>query len=566
MAQKVNKKEIIKEILKCGKDPLYFIDNYAKIQHPTKGLVPFRTYDYQKDIIQAYNTHRRNIILKARQLGMTTITAAYIAWFMLLHRDKNILIIATKLDTAKNMIRVIKIILKYLPPWLRAVGGKSLSNNVTSVELTNGSRVKALTTSMDAGRSEAVSFLAVDEAAHIEKFEELWTGLSPVISAGGRVVLMSSPLGTGNYFHRCYEMARNNSENGFNCTFGTYTNPHNPKEVCNDRFMWWVRPDYDEDWYFRETRDKSPRQVSQEYLCSFVASGDTFIYHEDISKVERECSTPAETFFKDRNVWIWERPEPNGTYLISADTSRGDAHDYSAFHVLRLDVHPLEQVAEYKGKIKPNELGLLMMDVSKIYNNATIAPENNSGWSSQAILKIQEANYPHLYYSRKRPGKTRDHVAADPYYAQNRNDHLPGYSVTSANRIPMLNKLEQYTRLGEIKINSLRLVDEYKTFIVTDTGRPEAQRGYHDDLIMALAGGLWVREEAFLYTYRTDEYAKAMLDGMSTSKTQARQFRDFNFNESSYHPGRVKEHIREQNKIITANGEEESLDWLLTSG
>lgn len=140
-------------------------------------------YPFQEDIITAYTKHRKNIIVKARQLGMTTTTAAFIAFYLLFQRDKNVLIVATKQETAKNMIRAIKVIFRYLPKWMLDLG-KIKVDNRNSLELENGSRVKAITTSADAGRSEAVSLLVIDEAAFISTFNELWTGLSPVVSTG----------------------------------------------------------------------------------------------------------------------------------------------------------------------------------------------------------------------------------------------------------------------------------------------------------------------------------------------------------------------------------------------
>ena len=564
MSTKLSKSDLIKEIIRCGRDPVHFVTTYGRIQHPVKGLIPFKLYPFQEDIIRGFTSHRKNIILKARQLGITTTTAAYIAWFILFHRDKNVLIVATKQETSKNMIRVVRNIFKYLPKWMVDIGRIKVDNR-HSIELENGSRVKAVTTSTDVGRSEAVSMLVVDECAFISNFNEIWTGLSPTVSTGGSIALFSTPNGTGNAFHQLYEGAKNN-ENGFNCNFGIYANPRNPSEIYNDRLMWWVHPEHDEVWFASETRDKSPREISQEFLCNFNASGDTFIYHEDVARLEQMVHEPKRHFQIDRNVWIWEEPEKSGAYLIPCDVSRGDAKDYSAFHVLRLDVTPIRQVAEYKAKIRPDQLGILLISVSQFYNNAIIAPENNSGWSGQTILKIEEAQYPFVYYSRRRKSKEKENLPVDPYYAAQRNDYLPGYSVTSANRLPMLAKLEQYVRMGDVEINSSRLIEEFKTFIVTDTNRPEAQRGYNDDLIMALAGGLMVREEGFLYTYKSDELTKAMLNSMSTSRRNANNFSDFNFNAAGlYDRGRIAEHVENQNKIRLGNGDVISLDWLLNS-
>jgi hypothetical protein len=566
MPKKPTKKELVREIIRCGRDPAYFLSNYARIQHPVKGLIPFNLFHYQKDIIDGFTSNRMNIILKARQLGITTVTAGYIAWFILFHRDKNVLAVATKQETAKNMIRIVRNIFKYLPKWMMDIGRVAV-NNRHSIELENGSRIQAVTTTSDVGRSEAVSLLIVDEVAHIKNFDEIWTGLWPTVSTGGCVALFSTPNGTGNFFHQCFKQAQNR-ENNFNCRFGTYKNPRNPSEVYDDRLMWWVHPDHDDVWFTSETAGKSPREVAQEYLCNFNASGDTFIYHETIIELEGKVRTPNRIFNLDRNVWIWDDPVVGGNYIISCDVSRGDAQDYSAFHVLRIDTAPVVQVAEYKGKIKPDQLGVLSVAVSQLYNNAVLAPENNSGWSGQTILKIQEANHPFLYYSRKRKPKTKDYVTPDPYYAQRRNDYLPGYAVTSANRLPMLAKMEQYVRMGDLIINSPRLVDEFKTFIVTDSNRPEAQRGMSDDLVMALAGGLWVKDEAFgNFNYRTDAATKAMLDSMTISRTKTNNFRDFNMaNSNIYDRARIKHMIEEQNKIVMGNGDEVDLNWLLKSG
>jgi len=161
MSSKISKKEIIKEIIRCGRDPHYFLNNYAKVQHPDKGLLPFKIFDYQGDLVDAFIQHRMNLILKARQLGITTVVGGYIAWLILFHRDKNALVVATKQETAKNTVRVVKTIFKYLPNWMMSVGRIEI-NNRNGVELSNGSRVKAVTTTSDVGRSEALSLLFVD--------------------------------------------------------------------------------------------------------------------------------------------------------------------------------------------------------------------------------------------------------------------------------------------------------------------------------------------------------------------------------------------------------------------
>ena len=239
MIHDLSKKEIVKEVVKSGKDPVYFINNYCKISHPLKGLIPFKTFDYQDSLLNDFNDHRFTVILKARQLGISTIVAAYVVWLMLFHRDKNILVMATKFNTAANLVKKVKAIMRNLPPWIR-IADISVDNR-TSFELSNGSQIKATSTSGDAGRSEALSLLVIDEAAHVEGLEELWTGLYPTLSTGGRCIALSTPNGVGNWFHKTYIEAEL-EDNMFEPT------------------PWDVHPERDQEWVVNETKNMS-RQI-----------------------------------------------------------------------------------------------------------------------------------------------------------------------------------------------------------------------------------------------------------------------------------------------------------------
>ena len=144
MSHQLSKKQLVQEIIKSGKDPFYFINNYAKISHPIHGLIPFRTYDFQRDLLEDFNDYRFSIILKARQMGISTIIGAYISWMMMFHRDKNILVMATKFQTASNLVKKVKAIIKTLPEWIQ-IANISVDNR-SSFELSNGSQIKANST------------------------------------------------------------------------------------------------------------------------------------------------------------------------------------------------------------------------------------------------------------------------------------------------------------------------------------------------------------------------------------------------------------------------------------
>ena len=249
---KINKSNQIKEIVKCGRDPTYFFNSYLKIQHPVRGLIKFDTYDFQDECIEQFLENRFNIILKSRQLGMSTLVAAYSVWLSLFQKDKNILIIATKLSVAQNFISKVKTMVRSLPGWL--VLPEIITNNKQLLEFSHGSSIKAIPTSEDAGRSEALSLLIIDEAAFVRNFDDLWTGLYPTISTGGRVIILSTPNGVGGQYYKLYTDA----EAGLN-------------EFAAIKLQWDVHPERGQEWFDKTTKNLSNRQISQEYLCDFTS-------------------------------------------------------------------------------------------------------------------------------------------------------------------------------------------------------------------------------------------------------------------------------------------------------
>ena len=273
MAYSLTREEILKELVKCGKNPAYFINNYAKISHPLKGLIPFKMYPFQEQLVNDFNDHRFNIILKARQLGISTVSAAYIAWMMMFHRDKNVLVIATKFGTAANLVKKVKAIHRNLPDWMRIA--KISIDNRTSFELSNGSQIKASSTSSDAGRSEALSLLVIDEAAHVEGLDELWTGLYPTLSTGGRCIALSTPNGCGNWFHQTY-----------------IDSEENRNDFYQTRLPWDVHPERDIPWFDKETKNMSRTQIAQELECNFNMSGETVFHPEDMEKLKAFVKDP----------------------------------------------------------------------------------------------------------------------------------------------------------------------------------------------------------------------------------------------------------------------------------
>ena len=456
------KSKQIDEIIKCGKDPVYFFNTYVKIQHPVKGLIKFDTFDFQDDCTETFLNERFSIILKSRQLGLSTLVAAYSLWMSIFQKEKNVLVIATKLTVAQNFITKVKTMMRSLPPWL--ILPELVANNKQLLQFSNGSTIKAIPTSDDAGRSEALSLLIVDEAAFVKNFDELWMGLYPTISTGGRVIILSTPNGVGGQYHKLYT----DSESELN-------------EFKPIRLPWDVHPERGEKWFEETTKNLSDRQIAQEYLCDFAASGETFLSKNDIKYVRSCVAPPKERTGPDRGVWIWKYPLSENNYIISADVSRGDSRDYSTFHVI--DLNESECVAEYKGKIPPDRLGELLAKYGKIYNNALLCPENNS-YGYATILKLKEIQYPNLYYKRRKAVYIGDYVPES-------NPDLAGFTTSGRTRSLILTKLEEVLRNKMVKIYSSRFYEELKTFIWKN-GKAQAMRGQNDDLIIALAIGVWL--------------------------------------------------------------------------
>ena len=491
MSFQLDKNQQVKEILKCGKDPSYFLKTYARISHPLYGLILFNTYDFQDELLRDFNDYRFNVILKARQLGISTITAGYIVWMMLFHRDKAILVMATKFATAGNLVKKVKGIMRQLPDWLK-IATISVDNR-TSFELSNGSSIKAASTSGDAGRSEALSLLVLDEAAHIENLEELWTGLYPTLSTGGRCIALSTPNGVGNWFHKtCTD-----SQTGLN-NFNLTTLP------------WDVHPERDEQWYKKETQNMSKRQIAQELQCNFNTSGETVIDSDCMEYLLSMVKEPKHRTGFDRNFWIWEEFDPTCNYLIVADVSRGDGADYSAFHVLKIET--LEIVGEYQGKLTPDLFANMLNQVGREFGNAMMVVENNNiGYT--VLDKLIEYGYPTLYYSIK---STHEYI--EQHQAEARSNSVAGFSTTMKTRPLIVAKLEEFIRNKLIKVYSSRITNEMKTFIWKN-GKPQAMKGYNDDLIMALAITCWVRDTALQANARDLNYQKAFVNAIVTTKT-----------------------------------------------
>ena len=522
-----NLKQAIKQnYLKCVKDPTYFINQYCIIQHPQRGKIKFKLYPFQKDVLKEYQEHDYNVVLKSRQLGISTLSAAYSLWLMLFHNDKNVLCIATTKDTAKNLVTKVRIMYDNLPAWLKTA---IIENNKLSLRFKNGSQIKAIASNESAGRSEALSLLILDEAAFIEKIDTIWTAAQQTLATGGQCLAISTPNGVGNWFHKTWLDAKD----GLN-KFSTV------------KLHWSEHPERDQAWRDEQNKILGPSQAAQECDADFLSSGRSVVDPRILEWYkEKMCCEPSEKSGFDRNLWIWNYPDYSRNYLICADVARGDGTDYSAAQVF--DLEEMEQVAEYKGQLGTTEFGNFLIELATKYNDALLVVENNNiGWAT--LQTIIDRGYENLFYQEKNHLIVDDEIQHTNRYRHIDKNKVPGFTTTLKTKPLVVAKMEEYTREKMVKLKSTRLIDELFVFIYKNS-KTEALDGYNDDLVMSYSILLWIRDTAIRIQSERNEFQSSLVDSIG------------NLNERTpvMTPNRPKENPWE----VEIRGEKEDLTWLL---
>lgn len=518
-------KDIIREeYKKCATNPAYFMKKYCYIQHPTKGKIPFHLYPYQEDAIEKFVSHDRNIILKSRQLGISTLIAGYSLWMILFHNDKNILVVAIDQTTSKNLVTKVRVMFENLPSWLKL---RSAEDNKLSLRLVNGSQIKAVASTGTSGRSEALSLVIIDEAAFVDNAEELWASLQQTLSTGGRGIILSTPNGTGNFFHKLWTAAEM-GQNKFNTI----------------RLPWQVHPERDTAWRKRQDEELGARLAAQECDCDFSTSGNTVIDPTVLGELVKNIKEPLYQRGFDNNIWVWSAPDYSRDYIVTADVARGDGSDYSAFHII--DVETMEQVAEYKGQPNTKDFGNMLVSIATEYNDALLVVENaNVGWAT--IQQVLERGYKNLYYSYKDSVFDSDAFLTKGYDIVNRSDMVAGFTMSHKIRPLAISKMDLYIRERASKIHSKRLVDELMVFIWKND-KAQAQQGYNDDLVLSYAQGMWVRDTALKLRQAGIELNKMAV--MNIKATTAPRTSSNKFTANPW-------------KVETKGGNQEDITWLL---
>lgn len=558
----LSKAQMLLEIGKCLTDPIYAIENYLETEDRTQnGFVPFKLFPRQKELVSAYKAHHHNIVMKPRQAGISTTTAAYLAVLTALASNKStqkVLIAANKQETAKEFLKKIRDFTVQLPAWMdvyRPPNSDSWfdpeKNSSSHYKLWNGSEVKAVASSKDALRGYTPSVIVVDEAAFIEgnKGEEFYTAAQPSLSTGGRSILISTPNGHDPLYHKAYVTAEKGKNNFNIISMKWYEDPRYNGRNDGSGMSWILRHEKtdevieeivdpksgfgtdavvpEEKWVEMiekgyEPRSKwfddmcaqlnhNARSIAQELLCSFVGSGDNVIDDKYKNRQERDnVKDPIRKEWLDGNMWIWEDPIEGHQYIMSADPSSGSSDDFAGICIW--DFTTGNQVAEYHGKVAPDVLGEICKYYGESYN-AFVVVDITGGWGASVILKLIELGYPkkNLYYDVVVGiDSVENNKALQKFMDKGK---LPGLSFQK-NRNTIISKLEEAVRMDSFKIRSKRALAEIETFVFI-SGRADHMKGYHDDLLMSIAMCCFVGATSFKDIEKSKGQAKAIVNSWS---------------------------------------------------
>ena len=567
------------EIVKCATNPIYFIETYFTIFDQTDksqgqdgSIVPFKLFDFQKDLILDYQKNRLNIANKYRQAGISTSTSAYIAWYMAFTSiARNVAIVADKQETAMNeMMKDVVDFLEACPTWL--VPQPTAKDNEKHKIYSNGSQIKAFATSGLRGYTPTLLFW--DETAWADNSVKFWTATRPaVMNTGGRAIFVSTPNGLDPIFYKTFEAARK-GKSKFNAVELWWFN--DPRYIVHEETreldLRWIKNRgqnneiviLDEGWD-KETRIKmhndgwiacsswmddqimeyngDTKKLAQELLCSFLGSGDNFIAEEYIKNIQdTQIQTPLRQEYIDNEMYIWEDPDPDAIYIQSIDVSSGHGEDYSTINIFRIEEfveikkvtkngvtkekknrrHKAVQVAEYYNKVLPSVLGEIGYEYGIRYNTAYTIVDVTGGYGAQTLEKLFELGYENIHYGEISHKPTRDRLNGYIKVSQktmpdgklSKIDLIPGFFIGS-NRGSVLIEFQRSINMGDVVVRSLRLLDEMKTFVtVTGTRVADHKRSFHDDSIMSTAMALYSLFHELFKLGESKDRIKKMLDSI----------------------------------------------------
>lgn len=480
--------ENLLELAKCANNPLYFIEEYCWIQHPTKGRMKFALFDFQKELIRSYHDYRYSIALISRQMGKSTAAGAYLLWYSMFMPDQTILIAAHKYSGAQEIMQRIRFSYELLPDFIRA---GVVSYNKGSIEFDNGSRIIAQATTDNTGRGLSISLAYLDEFAFVRPSiaREFWTSLSPTLSTGGKCIITSTPNQDDDQFAIIWKEA--------NKLIDDYGNE---QEVGKNGFRsysadWKSHPDRDQEWADVEMGKIGEERFRREHLNEFIAYDETLINSIKLAQMEGK-----DPIARQGQVRWYKQPQKGCVYMIALDPSLGTGGDNAAIEVYEMP--GMKQVAEWQHNKTPvqqqiriiQQIGKYIEDAIEGDGEIYFSTENNTLGEAALVVveEIGEENFAGTFLTEtRRHGNTRS--------------YRRGFTTTHKSKISACSKLKHWVETEKLEISSKNLLRELKTFIARGNSY-SAKDGETDDLVMATILIIRIAQEIVKYEEAAFDY------------------------------------------------------------
>ena len=476
-------KNQILEYQKCMENPIYFIKNYIKIVSLDEGLVPFEMYNFQEDIVDTIHDNRFTICKMPRQSGKSTTMVSYILHYVLFNPNMNVAILANKAATARDILGRLQLAYENLPKWLQQ---GVVSWNKGSVDLENGSRVVASSTSSSAVRGGSYNMIFLDEFAFVPNnvAEDFFSSVYPTISSGKttKVIIVSTP-------------------NGMNLFYKLWVDAENKRNSYNIIDVHWSQvPGRDEKWRTETIANTSEEQFRREFDCEFLGSANTLIAPAKIKSMAF-----LNPITSNAGLDMYEKPNDGGTYVLVADVARGTNNDFSAFVVFDVTTVPYKIVAKYRNnEIKPLLFPNIISDVAKAYNQAYILVEVNDIGEQVATALQFDLEYENLIMASMR-GRAGQVVGG----GFSGGKAQLGVRTTKAVKKLGCSNLKQIIETDKLIINDYDLINEFSTFILKGQSF-EAEDGHTDDLAMCCVLFAWLVEQTYFKELTDDDIRARM--------------------------------------------------------
>ncbi|SUZ88749.1 uncharacterized protein METZ01_LOCUS41603 [marine metagenome] len=474
----------VKELVKCATDPKHFIENYVQIVHVDHGLVPFKLYDYQEEMVEIFHNNRFVISKLPRQSGKSTTIVSYLLHYILFNENVAVAILANKGNTARELLSRMQMSFEHLPSWLQQ--GVTVWNK-GNVELENGSKILAAATSSSAVRGSSFNIIFLDEFAHVDPpslADEFFNSVYPTISSGNttKVFIVSTPYGMNKFYKMWID-----AEEGRN----TYV----PFSV-----NWSDVPGRDDAWKAETIQNTSERQWRQEFECEFLGSTNTLI---EPAKLRNMPYKPP--IRKQQELDVYVEPQKGHAYCTLVDTASGVGQDYSTFTIIDVTEIPYKVVAKYRNnEISPIIFPNIIEQISTQYNKSWCLVETNGNGMQVGDILYYDLEYENTILTS--PNKGGQEVSG----GFKKNSRI-GLITSKHVKRTGCTTIKELIEKDHLIIEDFDIISELMTFAEKGPSF-QAEEGYHDDLVMTLVLFGWLVNQRYFKEITDSDIRKKLLE------------------------------------------------------